>query len=291
LTFGDVQMSNDVAAGATFDIVANNYVNVRRAPNTTAAVIAALSPNQSVPAVGRLADNSWLRVDLPESTEPGWVNSSLVQPSGDVNALAVTDAQQLAFRPMQAFYFQSGDSSNQPCSEVPPNGLMVQTPEGSAEVRLWINEVRVDFGSTVFFQATPNGFLIVTTLEGHARVEADGVAHIAYAGSSLEVPLGPDLKPIGPPALPYGYDVSTLQTLPIGLLERAITIHDPLTADELSAALVNEASDLANGGGQICPGQSCDPHGQGNGQGNGAEDCQKQGTSCNGSGGNGGGKP
>jgi hypothetical protein len=156
---------------------------------------------------------------------------------------------------------------------------MIQTPEGSAEVRLWINEVRIDFGSTVFFQAQPNGNMTVTTVEGHARVEAMGFAQTAYAGSMLTVPLGADLKPTAPPSVPVAYNADALKSLPITLLQRPITIHAPLNKAELvSAQQTMNGTDSTpgtggNSGNDTCPTNNCNS--------NGNSDTTCSGNSCN----------
>ncbi len=234
LTFGDVSLTNGVQPTTALSITTTSPVNVRQFPTTNAAVITSLAGDQTVSADERLADSSWLRVDLPDSSEPGWINTSFVQPSGNLDNLTVGDGQDTAFRPMQAFYFQSGNDSS-PCAQVPASGLMIQTPEGSGEVRLWINEVRVDFGSTVYFQAQANGMMTVTTVEGHARVEAMGIASTAVAGTSVQVPLDANLKPTAPPSAPQSYNAAALQNLPLSLLQRPISIHPGLTPQELLA--------------------------------------------------------
>jgi hypothetical protein len=243
LTFGDVSVNNAVPTPTRLDVTVSgsDFVNVRRLPNAETAAVSVLSPGQTVTALERLEDQSWLRVELPDSGDTGWVSASLLSTAGDISTLNIGQSRQPFYRPMQAFYFQSGMDQSV-CANVPTNGLLIQTPEGVGEVKLLINEVNIQVGSTVLFQAEPNGEMIVTTLEGHARVEAMGVVHTAVAGTQVRVPLDANLKPSGPPSVQEAYDPAPLQALPLGNLERAIEVHPPLTEAEIQQVQQDEAA-------------------------------------------------
>src|SRR5262249_43307373 len=147
---------------ADIQVIGKDAVNVRWLPNVKAGAVAVLQPGQQVTAVERLADNSWLRINLPNSGETGWIKSDLVNGLGNINSLNVAQGDQPNYRPMQAFTFVSG-SEQQNCAEIPKDGLLIQTPEGAGEIRLWINQIMVKMGSTVYFQARPNGDMVVST--------------------------------------------------------------------------------------------------------------------------------
>jgi hypothetical protein len=143
--------------------------------------------------------------------------------------------------------------------------LIIQTPEGSGEVQLWINQVVVKLGSTVYFQAQPSGDMVVTTVEGHATVEAMGVTHTAFAGSSVHIKLDANMKPAAPPNVPVPYQPADVANLPIDHLQRKITIHTPLTQQEITQAEQNSCpgnschngTNNNNGNNDNCPGNSC----------------------------------
>lgn len=234
LAFGDVMLENAAPAPTTLDvnIVGGTGVNVRLMPNMNSGVVGSLQPNQTVTVLERLVDGSWLRVQLPDSEQMGWLKSDYVSAAGDLRTLNIVDGTQPHYRPMQAFTFKSG-SETQGCTEIPEDGLIIQTPEGAGEVQLWINQVVVKLGSTVYFQAQPNNDMVVTTLEGHATVEAQGVAYTAGAGSSVSVKLDADMNAAAPPAVPQAYEMSAVADLPIDQLPRKITIHEPLTEAQI----------------------------------------------------------
>lgn len=284
LTFGDVTIQNAVKNPTRLDVTAiNQYLNVRLLPTLRAGVVASLAPGQTATAVERLADNSWVRIEVPDSDIMGWVNASLVTSDSDISTLNVAQPQQPYYRPMQAFYFESQNQETT-CPEMPTSGLLIQTPEGVGEVRLLINEVNIQMGSTVYFEAQANRSMKVTTLEGHARVEALGVAHTAVAGTSIEVQLGADMKPVSPPSLPVSYDETALHNLPVKNLQRPIEIHAGLTEPELAKVRqveqnpcqcdVNTAPTATPGQPNNCPGNSCENNPNRNG-----DNCP--GNSCN----------
>jgi len=285
LAFGDVTLDNDTPSPTTLavSVVGQDAVNARLVPNTNAGVVGTLQPNQTVTAVDRLGDGSWLRVKLSDSNQYGWVKSDFVSSAGDLRTLNIVDGTQPHYGPMQAFTFKTGGET-QNCAEVPQDGLIIQTPEGSGEVQLWINQVVVKLGSTVFFQTQANGDMVVTTVEGHATVEAMGVVHTAVAGSSIHVKLDANMRPVSPPSMPQAYQVGDVANLPIDHLQRKITIHAPLTQQEIVGAQQNYADNTVSSNGnhgnnQNCPGNSCH-NGSNNNNGNGGNSQNCPGNSC-----------
>ncbi len=258
LAFGDVTLENAVPKPTNISVAVKGKdpLNVRLLPNPSAGVIGTLKPQQSATAVERLDDNSWLRVKLSESEQTGWIKTDFLDTTSDINTLNVVKANQPHYQPMQAFTFKSG-SESQSCAEIPKDGLIIQTPEGAGEVQLWINQVVVKLGSTVYFQAQPAGDMTVTTVEGHATVIAMGVTQTAVAGSSVNIKLDADMNVIAPPSPPQAYTMDDVANLPIEQLSRKITIHAPLTDQELA--------DLQQ---TNCPGNSCNNNGNGNANNN-----------------------
>lgn len=305
LAFGDVTIENNVPSPTTLDVsvTGKSAINVRLVPNLKAGVIGTIKPNQAVTAVERLTDSSWIRVKLADSDQTGWVKSEFISSSGDIKTLNIAAATQPHYRPMQAFTFKSGNES-QSCAEIPKDGLLIQTPEGSGEVQLWINQVVVKLGSTVYFQAQASGNMTVTTVEGHATVTANGVTRTAVAGSNVQIKLDEDMNPVSSPSLPQAYAMEDVASLPVEHLGRKISIHMPLTAAEIATVQQEQSAPVCpancppdpsknngNGSSDECPGNSCH-NGANNGNGN-SDDCP--GNSChngsnnnNGNGGNNG---
>ncbi len=223
--FGDVEVDNAIAAPTEMDITVASpgNANVRREPSDNGFVLGTLAPKQIVTATGRNTDSSWLYIDYPGLDGHGWINTQLIDASDEIDNLNVINPELMNYGPMQAFYVRTGDNSST-CEEAPNDGLLIQTPEGAGEVRLWINEVKIRLGSTVYIQAPPSGSMSITTLEGAAHVEAFGVEQTAIAGTTVTVELDSDSKAVAPPSEPERYTEENVERLPIDNLEEQITV-------------------------------------------------------------------
>jgi len=237
LLFGDVQIENQVVVSSTLDVTisADSRVNVRREPKPDALVIGKLEPGDAVSANGRNTDGSWLRVSL-EDGGFGWVYAPLVSSTEDVNGLEIVQEATAGFGPMRAIKLRSG-MNDALCAEAPDSGVLVQTPEGMAQVSLLINGVQVELGSTVYFQAEPGGEMIVQVVEGHALVTVDGEETLIPAGFAASLPVDADLSVTGPATRAEPYAVEHLLSLPLELLPRPIEIHAPGTPEDMEAAI------------------------------------------------------
>jgi hypothetical protein len=224
LLFGDVQVENLVPEPVLMDVTvrASGNANVRKEPEDTAFVMATLPRQTTVTASGRSEDNEWIYVNLPgEDDTHGWVSRTLLTLSGDMNSLNVIDPYFTQYGPMQAFYLETGQDQTM-CAEAPSDGLLVQTPEGVAEIRLWINEVKIRLGSTAFIQAQSGSSMTINTLEGTAHVEALGVEQVAMAGTGVTVQLNADSGAAAPPSKAKPYQAQDVENLPTENLDRPI---------------------------------------------------------------------
>ncbi|NWF69451.1 MAG: hypothetical protein HXY40_10220 [Chloroflexi bacterium] len=132
---------------------------------------------------------------------------------------------------VQVFYVQTG-ANDRPCAEAPDSGLLIQTPEGLGEIRLLINEVAIELGSTAFIQQA-EGVMIFCIIEGEGTVTVGDVTRTVPEGGYTTVEIGADLRPTGRPTPLAGYDESGLEALPISLLPREIEIAEGLTQEDL----------------------------------------------------------
>lgn len=240
LLFGDVRIQNEVEPApepVTLSITASGNLNVRGGPSTSDAVIGSLGAGQTVTADGRLEDSTWLHVRL-DAEQTGWVFAELVSTEDDLSRLAVLDpaaeTQTPRFGPMQAFTLETG-ADDPLCEEAPDSGLLVQTPEGVAEVTLRVNEVDIRLHSTAYLQAQASGEMTINLVEGSAQVEAAGEAVSVPAGTRVRVPLDANLQASGPPSDPEPYDDAALAALPLDILMREVTLVPALPQEEIEA--------------------------------------------------------
>lgn len=129
-------------------------------------------------------------------------------------------------RPLQAFVVETG-VDDAPCFAAPQSGMLIQTPEGVAEINLLINEVHISLGSTAFIQAQPNGSMSVSLLEGSAHVRARNGDVTLVPGTQSEISLDENGIASAPPTEAHPYAATLTQTLPLANLPRAF---DPITA-------------------------------------------------------------
>lgn len=245
LLFGDVELRNGVgtsASGPAVQITAKNGINVRSLPSTSGEVIGSLGGGEAAVANGRNADGSWLRIDIPDSGSQGWVYASLLTPSGDTSGLPVVDTLEASpFKPMQAFYFQTGIAQTN-CAEAPADGILIQTPQGAGKINLRANDVDIELGSTAYFQARPSSQMVVSVVEGEGRVSANGKTVVVPAGAQVFVPVNSDLMASGAPSDPQPYSRDLVAPLPVEVLPRAITVAPPASDAAIREANQNVAT-------------------------------------------------
>lgn len=176
-----------------------------------------------------------VQADIPD-TMPGENITFLL--FGDVQIENAADAT--AQNPMQAVYFRSGIGSPQ-CTEA-PDGILVQTPEGVAQVNFTINGAEVTLGSTAFFQTRMNDegkppSLTMSVLEGGGTIEAFGVVQPVFAGSWVRVPIDEDFNVAAAPLPPKPYQFDTFDVLPTSHLERQFEVTESLTQEQIDGLL------------------------------------------------------
>ncbi len=241
LLFGDVELTNavapvdpdaEVAEPVTLTATSTGGANVRAEPSTSGTLAGGLVTGESVTINGRNADSSWLRIEIPESNDFGWVSASLLTTEGDVSTLDVVEgtAAVESFTPMQAFYFSTGITATT-CAEAPADGILIQTPEGAGAINLRANDVDIQLGSTAFFQAVADDQMTVSVVEGEGHVTANGVTVDVPAGTQVMIPIDENLQPVGEPSAAQPYDEALVENLPVDILPQQIAIAPPATQE------------------------------------------------------------
>jgi hypothetical protein len=242
--FGNVNINNDSRGIVEVPMTATGNVNVRLRPRTDENnIIASLTREQSVIAIGRLADGTWIQIELEgDAQESGWVSADFLTSDEDVNTLTVVEPGKSPYAPMQVFTFGSG-GSDRPCEEAPDSGILIQTPDGVGEINLLINEVDIRLGSTVYLQANAN-LLTVSVVEGYSTLEAEEVTQIVPAGTFSTVPLDGAGVANGAPTYPQPYNQSALLALPLNLLPQVVGIAPPLVEAEIETVIATVEADI-----------------------------------------------
>lgn len=237
LLFGDVEVETSVEPSTTVPVTTASYSNIRRFPNTTAAVVTSVAQNTVLSAIGRTEDSSWIQIVDETTNIGGWIFGELLF-NLDSSSLDVVESTLPYYGPMQAFYYTSG-SGVLDCSSVPSDGLLIQTPEGVGRVTIWVNEVTIDFvsnaGSTAFIQAPQDEAMTVDIVEGEAFVGTESGGYVAVAGSTVSIDQGNGTNPpsVNPPAPSSQW---ANEDSPIELFTRPVEPSEPATVADIAAS-------------------------------------------------------
>ncbi|MGJ3239195.1 MAG: hypothetical protein ACFE0Q_10860 [Anaerolineae bacterium] len=229
LLFGDFEIENAVSATSQLELrVITMQMAIYREPLLSSAEIDRVPSNTILTAVARLEDNSWIRVENPQTRVIGWIENNgfvLSDEALSLGILPIQDASTPYFGAMQAFYFENGQS-NIGCDTVESDGLLIQTPEGTARVSLLINEVSIELlggrneageneGGTALIQANPLSGMSVNVVQGQATVTTEEGEQVIERGQQSSIPISVDLRPSGAPSVPAPSEPGTVNIAPL----------------------------------------------------------------------------
>ena len=234
LLFGDVEIVNKFEFNSLEGTInASINVNVRASPSASGSIIKGIAPHTTIGIIGRNYDGTWLRIRSDDIE--GWVLQDFVIFDGDkpreetIPLLTDLTQRDIFYDSMQAFVMRSSDHFSS-CSEVPQNGLIIQTHTRDSQIKFLLNEVTIMFDSTIHLQTkkqADNLNLIITTLEGETQIESNNVFQSAQSGQSIFVELDENNVAIGIPSEPKPLEPLAVDALPTNLLPRNICIPSP----------------------------------------------------------------
>jgi hypothetical protein len=189
--------------------VTNRATTLYTQPSFSAPRGAALKAQTTVNAIGRSTDGAWIQVDNQGTR--GWLSPSNLKLSCTLDSIPVLDPTTPGtLSGSGAFYFSTGiNSQGASCQNVPAGGLLIRSPEGQ-KVAFRADGAEITIGSTVLFNAQPNGAMTLSVLSGQASVLSFGQRQTAGTGQTISVPLGnppvsdrnDGLEVVGPPSQP-----------------------------------------------------------------------------------------
>lgn len=114
---------------------------------------------------------------------------------------------------VQAFRFTTGIGSSR-CLGLPPDGMIIDTPEGSSFMTFSINGTEITLGSTAFLDTysddDANLNLRIGMLDGLGFISADGETTRIEAGQQTTIPLDDNLEASGTPGTPEDFEIGNL---------------------------------------------------------------------------------
>jgi hypothetical protein len=226
-------------------------LTIYRTPSEQGTVIEVMPRSILLPADGRLADSSWIRMPMPTGGI-GWVKSSEAVVRGDLASLPVRTADDVTIDTTPTTIQYVGGRGRSACSQVPQGGLMMQTSYGVTSVVV-INNIELTFEGALaarFLEYPPSNpndplHLVFYILSG-------SIKKVAFTGDKARTFDLPDLPggsvlsvPIDDAGYATGEDVFTLPEFPeisITLDKMALLMLDPLVHEAPHDPWVMDAS-------------------------------------------------
>lgn len=166
VAFGKTLLEN--GSEASNDFVALEIVvtepkgaNLRAEPKPDAAIVRGVYSGDRLQAIGRLEDNSWIRI------ADGWLSKDVIRSATDLSQLQILKPDsQIAdiYAPMQTISLHT-DLDDSPCAGAPDSGLLLQTP-ADISTNLVVNGAALNFTGTLLLQTTSDGKTVMSMLEG-----------------------------------------------------------------------------------------------------------------------------
>lgn len=211
VVFGNVGLENTVKPDlARLPATAKSNGNIRTGPGTKYNRGGTLKKGDTITVVGQVKTGSWLQILYGDDQSSGWVSASLLDVQGDLSTLNVAEEGPAYLSPMQAFRIHT-TAENTSCDKAPPDGVLVQAPEG-VKVNFLVNDVQITLGSTALIRGLDGNTIRVINLSGHVSVRTAGVTLDLAPGESIDVTAGTA------PGRPGTYQQEDAQLLPLKLL-------------------------------------------------------------------------
>lgn len=238
---GNASVENVVPMIPQVSATARGTLNVRALPQQNAEILDRVSIGGLVMASGRTDDGSWLRVAIPNTDVTGWVSRELVESDDNLNTLDVVDADTPLRRPFESIIMDTaaGDAA---CAGAPESAVLLQTPAGEDNAQITVNGAALHLLGTAWLQIQRSGdaaTLTLAVLDGFAVIEAFDATQVVPAGAQTQIPLDDNRLVSGAPSAALPYDSATVATAPVVTLPERIRIAEPLSDDQITAAIAD----------------------------------------------------
>ncbi|MCA9911716.1 MAG: hypothetical protein KC496_00140 [Anaerolineae bacterium] len=237
LAYGDATLTNLVPVRPTVRVTSTGTLNIRNLPSVSGGeLLAELPLRTSVTATGITAEGDWLRVEVPNTSEIGWVSRAVFAATENFTSLNIVDETTPFLRPFQVMTIVTG-REDAPCEGAPESGVILQAPNNEDTVDLTVNGISLAIAGTVFVQAAPDAEMRLSVLDGYLITRAGTEPQYAVAGSQLLIPLDAGLSLAGAMSPAEPYTLANLTALPINSLNYRVQIAAPITPEALQAQI------------------------------------------------------
>ena len=109
LAFGDVALDNQITPLPQLTATATGAANIRSTPRSDADILDQVAVTNGLILNGRTDDSRWLRVQVRNTDDYGWVSADLLNIRGNVNNLSVVDEHAIVQRPFEVMTLTIND--------------------------------------------------------------------------------------------------------------------------------------------------------------------------------------
>jgi hypothetical protein len=216
LLYGDARLSFDTQNGTPtpapaatpFRCTATTIRSspLRATPSATSLILETVATNETVTILGVSSDGNWLFTD--GKTRAGWIARTNLNTDCDLTKLTVIDPKEPATFPgLPDLLLKADGTATSGCRDIPPAGLLIQSPQGRA-TRFSLNGAQITLSGSAVFFAKPNNALRGSLIDGTLTVESNRKPQIVDEGQQVSIPLGRTggLVGIGVPIRPVAFD-------------------------------------------------------------------------------------
>ena len=176
------QAATAAATPALCQGTATRQTLLRKKPDLGQPSIQTITANESIKASARTADGKWTFVE--SNNQSGWIPTTSLKLAGAAQSLSVDDPNKIASLPgLNALYFTTNISAQSSCQDIPPSGMLVQSPTGH-KINFSLNGAKVTMGSSLLFVTEPNGDVAVLVIEGQGTIQI-GDRTLTLTGSQV----------------------------------------------------------------------------------------------------------
>jgi len=229
---GNTQIAPYPVATVTISPAGRGTVNVRAKPSAQAALVGSIPVGGTVTADGRNADGTWFHVQLADGGT-GWASASVVKVDGDANTLSTRSGDDSTFPSGAGFALTASPDPNCPGS---PNGVLLQTPDGTDSLILNVDGVALDLNKATVFITDDEQGLGIMVLQGSVQVESASSVTPLEAGVETHITRSADGRATGKPSDPTASDPRLIAQLPVAQLGQPVEAAPAATPDQTESA-------------------------------------------------------
>lgn len=254
---GDVTLTNQVPVRPTILVESTGLLTIRELPDSEAAMIEQYPLRTTVTANGLYSEGGWLRVEVPDSSEIGWVSLEIISTVGDINTLNIVEIDSPFLRSFQLMSISTGIDDAR-CEGAPESGVLIQSPNIVDAVEMTINGVDLLLAGTVFLQSAPDAGMILRQIDGQTLIRMASGTQWLVSGGEVSIPLDSSLTVSGELSETQPFVAENLVGVPVNNLNYRVRVPDVPTQEVIDTLIADlEAEPIVIADNSVMSNQRC----------------------------------